>query len=121
MNPTKLNTVRVMKNGMLRVGCGLLGKKAGQKDLRFLITFVDGSDKLKLTPSLKPPGWKVTYYADNAQSPCVSLSPFMRLYGLPDNYFPCGEFNAEKNDSGSLFIDFNSRVNTLPKKKGGKK
>lgn len=110
MNPTKLMSVRVLENKMVRVGQGLLGKLAGRRDLRFNIRFNGKKPGLILTPSTKPPGWSVTYYGDDARSPYVSLVPFLKLYALPETYFPTGEFEVTKDRKGNLVINFDRPI-----------
>ena len=99
------NTVRIYQNGMVRVGRDLLGKLAGDLRLRFKVEQLQQGKVLVLIPGQKPPGWPVTYFAKSAKSPSLSLVPFLKLYNLPRDYFPVGEFEAFCTARG-IVVDF---------------
>lgn len=116
MNTKKLDTVKILANRMIRIGQGLIGDLAGNRELRFNIKLGSKKSELILIPTLKVPGYRVIYYSKDAKSPSVSLIPFLKLFCLPENYFPVGEFSVKKNRQGHLVLDFSN-----PKNGGGEK
>lgn len=91
----KENTVKIGRENLMRVGRGLLGKLAGNRQLRFKIWYDESQGTLVLKPVTRPPGWPVIYFSQKSKSPCVRLEPVRKLYALPADSFPEGEYEAE--------------------------
>lgn len=99
-----LTTVLVRKDGMVRVGAGLLGKLAGRRDLRFRVS-INGRAQLILRPVTKVPGWPVIYFRSESKSPYVSLVHFLKLFNLPKDHFRPGEFFPRVRN-GAIVLDW---------------
>lgn len=85
-------TVKVRKDGNIRIGQDLLGNMAGNRQLRFGISLSGGC--LMFRPRIGKLGYPAFYSQPLSKSPFVRMAAFYRLMSM--NKIPSGVYRADK-------------------------